>query len=554
MRIAALCAVGLLLVAARKPDPIDYSVGYAGPGSLEVAMRMRGNSGGRTAIHLPERWAGVPDLWKGVSGLTVDGGRVSGEGAVRTIVHRGGAPLVIRYKIASGGDESDSTGEKARPIVHADWFFFHGEGVFAVPEDRPSAKARFRWGRLPNGWKAASDLDELTRQPGTLDELVESVGIAGRDLAVVRSQAAGAPLRVAVIGKWTFTPQALAETIRVIVAAEHRMWRDRPAPFLVAMAPFKDNPRGETSTGTGRGDAFSLLSTSGFDLDHARRLLAHEYMHHWMAAALGGLPDEDPQALYWFSEGFDDYLTDRALLASGLWSLEDFFANKNEVLLRYASSPARTASGAELGRKFWLDDAYGQMGYDRGHLLAILLEARIRQASGGRIALMDVFRRMRDSAAGHRGEAAARFPAVLREVPGLDLKGEISRIVDKGIPIVLPADPFGGCARVVEERRAAFHRGFDSDATAAAGMVVKGVDPSGPAYAAGLREGMKILRREAGAIGDSSKEIAYRVVDGRSERIIRYFPRGKESLTTQVVRPSAAGPADRARCSALLGG
>jgi predicted metalloprotease with PDZ domain len=361
-------------------------------------------------------------------------------------------------------------------------------------------------------------------------------------------------LRVAVRGKWGFAPDELADLVAKIMIAEHAYWRDKPGPFIVAMAPIPDESGRVSSTGTGRGDGFSILSTAGFDLVQATRLLAHEYMHHWIANLLGSLPEEQPAREFWFSEGFADHLTAAALLRSGLWSFEDYFGDKNRVLLRYGSSPARAATGDEIADLFWKDENFEQIGYDRGHLLAVLIEARIRAASGGRLGLGDVLRAQRKAAAPGGPTAAALFPRLLEQVTKLDMRDEIRRLTEAGIPFLLPPDSFGGCARIVVQRRKAFTRGFDSEATAAAGMVLRGVDPEGPAYAAGLREGMRLLRRERGTIGDSAQEIAYRVADSRGERVIAYMPRAKMEFDVQQAVPTIAGPAEEARCRLLLGG
>jgi hypothetical protein len=75
------------------------------------------------------------------------------------------------------------------------------------------------------------------------------------------------------------------------------------------------------------------------------------------------------------------------------------------------------------------------------------------------------------------------------------------------------------------------------EATNKAAGILAGVDPETPAYAAGMRDGMRLIRREAGALNDSSVEIAYRVKDGDGERVIRYMPRGKTQVKLQRVLP-----------------
>ena len=76
----------------------------------------------------------------------------------------------------------------------------------------------------------------------------------------------------------------------------------------------------------------------------------------------------------------------------------------------------------------------------------------------------------------------------------------------------------------------------------------------GPAYAAGLRDGMRLIRREAGKVSDSTVEMAYRVSDGSGEKVIRFLPEGKAEFDVQHLEVTAAGPEQEARCRRRLGG
>lgn len=70
----------------------------------------------------------------------------------------------------------------------------------------------------------------------------------------------------------------------------------------------------------------------------------------------------------------------------------------------------------------------------------------------------------------------------------------------------------------------------------------------------GLRDGMILVKREAGTPGDSRVELAYRVkVDG-SERVIRYKPEGKERLRAQEVRLNPGADLDSEECRRSLSG
>lgn len=441
--IAAVGAALLLLGAkAPAPAPIRYSVGVAGEHSLAVEMRLSGNSSGETVIDLPDHWAGTADLWRSISDFRVEGGTVTGEDGKRVLHHPGGAPLVVRYTVESAGMSK----EKARPTVEPTWFFFHGEGVFATVEGS-KAPATFQWDSVPAGWKLATDLTPMTHRPGRIEDLVQSASIGGRDLQILSHPYGHAALTVALVGKWDFTPAALLDRIGRILVAEHHFWREPPVNFLVTLAPIPDVPGYRNYTGTGRYGAFSLLSTSNFDLVSTTRVLAHEYDHRWVPKLLGGLSKEDGRD-YWFSEGFDDYLAARILLGSGLWTFSNYFADQNEVLSRYAASPARTATAADAAAKFWKDRDFERISYDRGHLLALLLDFRIRKASHGRLTLDDVLRAQRQAAKSTHLTGAPLFLKTLNKVTGLNMTSEINAIVEKGEPITLPEDVIAPCARI----------------------------------------------------------------------------------------------------------
>lgn len=537
----AFAAAAFLLCAAKAPEErtIRYKVTpgfwFDGAPAFRVEMRYRGDQDGESVLELPDQWAGSTELWRNVVGLQIHGARSLGGYYDKPIVrHAPGARLRIVYFVTTSWLEDPGFAyEKARPLVRPDSFFWHGEGVFARPAGRDAAPARFRWGRLPKKWSVASDLDHLKGRKTTLANMINSVGIGGRKLALVQRTIDGAPFRLAALGRWTFTPDQLADMLVPIVRAEDGFWGDRSAPFLVALAPIGAVPLGINVNGTGRADAFSIAATSGFELAQATRFLAHEYMHGWMPLELGGLPAEDEAVDYWFSEGFTDYLASKVLLRAGLWSVADYVADKNETLLRYGTSPARAASAADVAARFWEDKAVRQVSYDRGHLLAALLDAEIALRSQGAESLDSVLRAQREAAKGSDALATDLFRKVLLERTGIDAGPIIERHARGGEPLLLPERLFDGCARLVTERRYDFDRGFDAEATRLGGGVITGVDPAGPAFAAGMRDGMRLIGREGGNVGDSRVEIAYRVADEAGERVLRYLPAGRREFDVQ---------------------
>ncbi|HEX8392148.1 MAG TPA: hypothetical protein VF665_07345 [Longimicrobium sp.] len=560
--LAILAAAAVL--ATPPSDSVHYSLSpVMRDGALQalaVEIRLAGDADGETRLLLPDEWAGSDSLWQNISGLTVDGATaVREEGGVsRILSHRPGAPLVVRYQVNSPYDEDPGFNyHKGLPVIRPGWFFFNGEGVFATPNGRMESPASFRWTGVPAAWKVASDLDHLSSaRPGTVNDIVQTTGIGAPDLAIATHPVGGALLRVAMRGQWEFTAEEFARSAAAIMNAENRMWGAPGRPFLITLGALGGTGSGLSYMGTARGDAFAVASTPGFNLRDAARFLAHEYMHTWFAPALGGSPDHEASG-FWFSEGFTEFYAARVLLREGLWTPREYVDHLNSKLLRNASSPVRGATLAQMEAGYWTDGNLQLLPYDRGHLGALVWDARLRAATGGRVGVDEVIAEQYRTAA-RNGTGAGRvsapelFVRTVREMAGVDLRDDIARMMERGEPIVLPADAFGACARVDTASQPTFSRGFDARATNAAGGVLAGVDSAGPAFAAGMRNGMRLIRREPGVFGDATVALAYRVADESGERVIRYLPAGTGRVHLQRVTLTAEG--ETPQCRRLMAG
>ena len=505
--------------------------------AMAVEIRFVGDEDGETVLELPNNWGGKTALYEGIRDLVV-----SGEGGAtlvagdarerRTIRHAPRAALTVRYRVVQlwAGEPAVTGGNEYRPVIQPGYFHLIGEAVFAHPGRPMVTPATFQWSGAPRGWTFASDIEHPTSGALRLGHLVESITVGG-DFRVTRR----GPLRVAIRGAWSFSDSAFVGRLEPIIASHRRFWGDPEQPFLVTMLPIR-GPEGQRSTGgTGRNDAFALMSTPNVEEANLTRLLAHEHLHTWIPRRLGSMPEQDEASDYWLSEGFTDFYTLRLLLRDRLWTIEQFTGAVNEVLRAYASSSVRTAPNARIVSDFWKDPEVRQLPYQRGFLLAMLWDQRLRTTSLGARDLDDVMLAMKaeaSAASGRPPRATMRLAEHMRRA-GLDVHADIERHIVNGEAILWPADLLGPGAQVTTSEVAVFERGFDPVKTAENGNRVTSLDPAGPAYRAGLREGMTILRREAGTTGDSRVPIRYRVKDGESERLIEFRPEGRERLTLQ---------------------
>jgi len=483
--------------------------------------------------------------------MTIEGGEARPDGPGAWIVHAPpGAPIVATYRVVSAYDHdpTDDDSRQSKPVIRPTWFYSVGEALFARPEDQEKAPATFVWEGAPAGFGFASDLEHLGRpggkaaRPGTVKDVLESVVAGGRDLRLVDQRIDGTRLRVAVLGRYDFDSAAFARQAFAILKAERDFWRDRGQPFLVTMSPTLGSPGRLSYGGTGRTDAFALWVDTTTSLADLRWLLAHEYFHTWNPLALGNLAeDENEPAGYWFSEGFTDYYAWKLMLASGLFGPNDFADKWNDGLRAYATSSVRAEPNSRIVADFWKSQEVQKLPYQRGAILAATLD---RQALERGSSLDDVMREMRRLAAapGETRHADVLFPVAYQAVTGLDPQPLIERHVIRGEPQSLAPGVFGPCFKVKTLEAPVFERGWDSEATRAAGMLVTGLRDDTAAYAAGLRNGMKILEFK-GLPGDPTVPYLLKVkpADG-PDQLITFMPAGKGRISMQKVEPVADCP------------
>jgi predicted metalloprotease with PDZ domain len=554
--LAACCAVSAS--AAELRYTLTPEVEHGALRAIGVELVLRGEGDGSTEIELPNEWGGKSELWRGVSEFRVSGdGLRQGDGGspfLKVLRHKPGATLTVRYRITQfwQGEPAVSGSNEYRPIVQPGYFQIIGWTAFVRPRWSLATSASVSFRGLAPGWRLASDLEHDPRSL-TLARVLESVSVGG-DFRVTKAGA----LRVAMRGTWPFSDADFVQRLEPIFASHNRFWGDEPQPYLVTVLPLVSETGSMSLGGTGLGDAFAFFATGNVQDRDLTRVLAHEHLHSWIPRRIGMMPQDNDAAEYWLSEGFTDFYTNRLLVRDGLWSVEDVVRALNEVMWAYAFSPVRNAPNAKLAAEFWKSQAMNELPYQRGLLIAALADDRVWRSSGGAHDLDDVMLAMKrtvDGAAAPRPAIREHFVARMKE-HGVDFSPDISRFVEKGETVLLPADVWAPCGTLWTGEVAEFDRGFDGRKTIANKNAVVGVDPTGPAYAAGLRDGMRIRSLDLSLGRDSRVPLTYQVLlEGGGVRDISYLPAGKRKVTLQeLTLKTFADTSARAACAARLGG
>jgi len=563
-RLLATLAFAWQAVAAVPPPApeFDYELSPVvenGRSFLDITLRFIGSASGRLQLDLPNEGEGERGRWRFLSSFVVSGALVEApDPATRILFFAPGAEVSVRYRVATAYD-SDPDGKNGNPYKGAalrpTWFESLGEFIFVLPHASNTAPATFKWGPIPRGWFAASDLEHgRMGRPLHVADIAESTLLGGADVQILRRPIFAGTLRLAARGVWAFDTEKLADELARTISAQRDFWGgDVKGPFLVTLTPLTG---GGSSGGTGRSDGFALYGTLDTSRASFLRTIAHEHTHSWIPTRIGTIRElaREPED-YWFTEGFTDFYASRTLLRAGIWSLDDFLADINDRLMAYTISPVRNAPNSKIVSDFWTNEKVAQLPYQRGFLLAFIWDKRLRDAGRGNLDSVMFAARDAFVASTTKPNAAENFLDTFRRVSGGDLAPDIARFVAAGETIMLPADLFGDCAAVRAVALAEYDPGFDRDKSAATGLIT-GVDPDGPAYAAGLRDGMRRVKRVTGRDGDSRVPLAYTVVDPQGqERVISWFPAGKgQQPLQQVMLTAGLSDAKRAACVRAISG
>jgi predicted metalloprotease with PDZ domain len=523
--------------------------------AVQVDLIFGGGGADHAILELPDSWGGQTELYhaiqnlRPISNVTISDGA---DAAHKVLRYSPGSLVHVQYVVFQDwiGEPQAENGNPYRPVIQPGYFHIIGNAFLAIPLINGSTPVHVHLRGLPAGWTYASDLEHRGL---VLGDVNASVAVAG-DYRVLNGHDRN--IRVAIRGRWSFSDADFVGEVERIISAERSFWGDRSTPYLVTVTQLTSpNDSWLSIGGTGLGDAFAFFATPNADIHQIARTLAHEGIHTWIPALIGGNPDGPAEApFYWLSEGFTDFYTGRLMVRGGLWTPTEFAADLNRMLTEYASSPVKTAPNSRVAADFWNDEQVQKLPYQRGRMLATIWDARLRALGQGRD-MDDVMFEMRRRAA-HRDplKAAEMLPLVLQHF-GVDPASDIERYVTNGESIILPADLFAPCGTITTRQVPVFSRGFDIQATQTHNNIIAGVDPTLPAYAAGMRDGMVLVRRDGGAIGDSEHEIAYVVRDGGAERTIRYMPQGHGQITLQALVLDSDLTGDKlAQCENVLSG
>jgi predicted metalloprotease with PDZ domain len=438
----------------------------------------------------------------------------------------------IEYQMFS--DEPDPFGAQ----LNSHHAFFNLAQILTYADDTRGETVEVEFRNVPAGWKIATSLAQqgTTLAAGNYYDLVDSPveigtfaekdfdGRCGKYRIIVDAADGGAILA------------KIVRPIEHVVDAATAWMSDCPFQIYTLIYHFSDS-----ANSSGMEHAYGAAITTSIgniqnDLESFTALTAHEFFHLWDVKRIRpqslepvDYTKEDYTTALWFSEGVDTAAADNIRLRAGLLDEARYLDRLSQAITELENQPAHLTQSAEQSSiAAWLEK-YPHYGlpersisyYNKGELLGVLLDLKMRQASHGRESLQTLFRWMNehyakqgkffDDSEGVREAAEKLTHADFREF----FADYVSGVQE------IPWDSFFESVglKVGSVEATLSHRGFEAVQKFDQPPTVVGVEQGSVAERAGLKSGDILLSINGAAAGRNFEQQIEALSPGASLRL-----------------------------------
>ena len=198
----------------------------------------------------------------------------------------------------------------------------------------------------------------------------------------------------------------LTEVCRKIVAEQMKLLGPAPFDRYVFILHLPDGMSGQGLEHLNSTDIDYPYPLVKADPLNAASMISHEFFHLWNVKRirpkeLGPFDYTQPvrSKALWFSEGVTSYYGDLSLLRAGVWTRDQYFQHLAEEVRQLQQNPVRkTQTVEEASRTVWDRRRGSRTGavdyYNKGELLGLLLDLRIRKLTSNKKSLDDLMRHL----------------------------------------------------------------------------------------------------------------------------------------------------------------
>ena len=360
------------------------------------------------------------------------------------IVKNDGRDFTIEYDVALTNEDRYSADVRdMMTSIGVDRSRILGRDVFLVPELNVADGVLVDVAVFP-GQRLSSSSPHVRNRIIVPDfaELPFTLAVSG-DYRNLERVIAGTEIVLAIADSWSFTDVEFFDVVCRIVAEEISLFGGSPRSrylFVCDENPVRGGERFDYY-GIHYGGNMILLLDRRLDrselVDTPMAIIAHEFFHNWNGEVLGPTGTE----FLWFTEGVTNYyayqvLRDARVITDGQYAL-----HRRALGERYRENPrAGTVSIGEAANSDMRDKDMVNLLYDGGFLAAEALDARLREETGGNLALIGVLKYMcRNAGAGVIVDESS-FLRAASDLGGGDLTAYLNDLVHAPCPERLAPD------------------------------------------------------------------------------------------------------------------
>ncbi|RDW57755.1 hypothetical protein BP5796_12556 [Coleophoma crateriformis] len=211
-----------------------------------------------------------------------------------------------------------------------------------------------------------------------------------------------------------------------------------------------------------------------------------------------GEPTSEELADGWFNEGIAKYYSLFLPYRFGIFSEQELIRRLNIRISGYYTNPDRGVKNKDVQDLFWKGGHVNRIPYQRGFMYFMNLAYQLKKANAR--SLDELILQMVGLRNQEKPHGIAVWLSLLERELGPGVLTEYHSMSD-AVPIILPPD----CLRVVEkldwtlqrQDQEEFYLGFPEDTLYTGSPVIKELDPTSRAAAAGLQEGDRITRQHS---------------------------------------------------------
>ncbi len=324
------------------------------------------------------------------------------------VATKNAAKVEIRYKVYANILDAGST------LSNEDELYWNGTNVFMSVAGGKDLPAKLKV-NVPDEWKIAIGLPKGT-EPKTFtapdyDTLADAPAICSPTLTIATFEAGGVPHHLVFQGPVEYSLEKLTENVKKIVAAQIAMFGGAPYPdywFLFHSIPGGRYHGVEHLNSTSITFPASTFATPE-SVNRFYALCSHEFFHVWNVKrirpkVLG--PFDYSREVYtrnlWIAEGWTSYYDDLFCKRAGVIDIPTYLKAVGDNIKTMQTTPGRKImSVAQASFDEWLtpDDARNVETdfYNKGGLLALMLDMEVRRRTNNLKSLDDVMRYLYDT-------------------------------------------------------------------------------------------------------------------------------------------------------------